>query len=256
MEEDEAPEETLQLPGARLPGRAPAFQAQSLCLSPVGPCFSPPPHHSMSCCPPVLPRLAREELGSWAVPSAPSGSQLVLVMAGATWLQAEGPPGVEAWPLSLVPIPLAPRMRCPGPAEAWLPSPGFPTRVIHGAHAVRLRGPCLPGPPPWRENSGALHPLDSSQAPAKSPSIALTFALNLAPYGPSSRESSSLGSAPARPLQPLSSPLHSTSSPDPPAQIMARQVERSAEDHFPRFNTKSNLPERKRAGLAGDFTFN
>ena len=158
--------------------------------------------------------------------------------------------------LSLVPTPLAPRTRCPGPAEARRPSPGFPTRVLHGSRAVRLRGPCLPGPPPRRKNSGALHPLNSSQAPAKSPSIALTFALNLAPYGPSPRDSSNLGSAPARPLQPLSSLLHSTSSPDPPAQIMARQVEGSAEDHFLRFNTESNRPEREQVGLAGDFTFN
>lgn len=61
------------------------------------------------------------------------------------WEQAEGLPGVAAWPLSLVLTPSAPTTRWPGPAEAQVPSPGsYP--ALHGAHTVRLCRPLPAGP--------------------------------------------------------------------------------------------------------------
>lgn len=127
---------------------------------------------------------------------------------------------------------------CRGPGSF----PGFLPCTAWSPHGQVVQAPACRAHHP-RGRAPSLHPLNSSQSPAKSLSITLIFALNLAPYGPSSQESFNLGSAPVRPLQPFSSPPHSTFSPDPPAQIMAQLVENSTEDHFMSFNTESNLPE-------------
>ena len=242
MEEEEGPEEAPQLLGARVHERAPPISEPSPSVSPPWALASPQPL--------ITPRCA-VHLSSSCWPEKRLGAGRCLahhqeVISGCTGdcccREQAGLPGVAAWPLSLVLTPSAPRTRCPGPVEAQLPSPGFLPCTAWSPHgqvvrALACRAHCPRGRAP------PLHPLNSSQSPAKSLSITLIFVLNLAPYGPSSQASSNLGSAPVRPLHPFLSHPHSTSSPDPPAQIMAQPVENRTEDHFMSFHTKSNLPE-------------